>query len=273
MRDRGLLFSIMSLMLVLSVFTLAAYYSTIHVGEEIQSEKMNNIFSDVQTDIEQVLAMNAEVVHDGGRTMVRMNDRMPLEDGVSTLNAYEDHLEGYYAGKINSDIRFFRGSEPEMSIEPVGMVYGYNTYNKQELRVYNETGEARVYAYELYFRVDGNFVNAQDETLSGSRRVKINGTFANTGYEEMFTVSPTESSTVTLNFTTGKVRIHLGRNTIKGVERDNSIRITMLGDIGGEIGANIVFDDMADVGVKTNMSLEVSGPITRRDNVWLTPPV
>jgi hypothetical protein len=271
-RDKGILFSVMSLMLVLGVFNLAAYYSTIHVREDIHAEKTRNMFSDIETDIEDLLVLEADVYADEGKTIIEFNDHIPLENGNTLISDYKNFIEDYYAGKTNSRLTFKAGS-PVFTVKPTEVVYEYNSYNKQEVRIYNQSGQTEVDGFAFYLKFDETPANVTEETTTGSNRIKLNASFPNTGYEETFYISPTEESNITFEFTSGKLVVHAGRNMIHGVERDNSVVLKTVGDTQGFADTRIIFDGMLSAGVKTNMTLQIDGGITRRDVLWLTTPV
>ncbi len=273
MNNRGLLFSILCLMLVLSVFSLATYYVKVGVKEDIYSEKTRTVFADIATDLEDILGINARVYYDSGRTVVSVKDGFPLAGGITQLNEYKNFIENQYSSRVYSEIILSGLNNPEFTLEPTPLIYGYNSYNKDYIRIYNKTGDSEIYAYELYFDYDMNLVNVVDETQGGSKRILLNGSFSNMGFEDTYFVNPSGNSQLTLNFTTGKVFINVGRNSIDGSNHDYSIVLSKQGNTIGEVETRIIMEDIPIVGIRSNISVEFKDNIYRKDAIWLTPQI
>ncbi|MFH1055381.1 MAG: hypothetical protein V1744_04735 [Candidatus Altiarchaeota archaeon] len=268
---KGIIFSIMTLMMALTVLTLAEFYATQTQRADINSEKTRGIFDDIRTDLETLWGVEARVSEGPSGREVLFLDRFPLEDGIALTSRYKDFVEAY-SDRLNSEVKLDIG-DSYFSMPPTGLVYGYPTYEKGEIRVYNASGDALgVEGYDLLISADKNFVNVTEDTAAGSLNVRLNATFPNGGYYREYAVSRSMLSTLEVNLQDSKVTIKLGNNTIDGVERNGSIVVKIAGNITPDIETTVRLGAGDSVGVRTNAVVSVGDTIDREDNIWLTPP-
>ncbi|MFC2163268.1 hypothetical protein ACFLRF_06260 [Candidatus Altiarchaeota archaeon] len=272
MNDKGILFSVMTIILCFGVLTLATYYSTLTVRQDIHSEKVTTIFDDVAGDIEDLILMEPDITYRPDETIVEFRDRFSEDFRPGLVNDYEDFLEGIYSQKANTRIGFKPG-EPVFMIEPTGMAYEYDSYGKAELWIYNVSGNAS--HDEIVFRLtaEHELVNVIAESVAGTKQVGFNCSFPNQDYEATLAIAASATSNITFNLSSGQVVFRLGRNVINGGIHDNSLVASSTGAVDWNLETRIVFAENITVGVRSNMSLAIDDEITRVDGVWLTAPV
>ncbi len=263
------MFSVLTFLLTLSMLTLAAYYITLHPVSGVYAEKTANVFGDAASDYRSLLSVDVEIL-DGS---VVFTDVFPYVNGTQYVNDYEEFIEGEYAGVLNTDIELDAG-QPHMVVEPAGIVYGYSTYNKPSIRIYNASGGADgVDGYDVYVSADKPLLNVTEDESGTGLTVRLNGSFSNGTYYGTHTVAPDTQSAFTFTLDDSKLIVEVGANVIDGVGRNGSLVIRRTGDVISEVTVAVLFDDTAGYGVRTDMYLNVSDVVSKGDWLWLTPPV
>jgi len=266
---RGVVFSVATLLLVLTVLTLASFYAAQSVRPDVGGRRARNAFANAASDIEDLLNMS---VRAEGRGLAVFSDSFPLDGGASAIAAYGSFVGSTYRSAFNSVARLSLG-EPKFFLEPTTIVYGYPSYDKKAVWIYDSAGEGRS-VEELAFAltVNGNLVNVTEDTLPGDMRVSLNASFNNGGFARDYWLSRYGNSTVTLDMGGSKIMVKAGGNILGGFERNGSVSVVVEGSAKPSMETRIRLNE-SDVGVRTNFLLSVDGPVGRSDYVWLTQPV
>ncbi|MFC2154373.1 hypothetical protein ACFLRC_02695, partial [Candidatus Altiarchaeota archaeon] len=62
----------------------------------------------------------------------------------------------------------------------------------------------------------------------------------------------------------------IGRNTIDAVTRDSSLVVSIEGNVNAEVETELSFTgSQQEVGLRTNMLLDVPGNFTRSNKLWI----
>jgi hypothetical protein len=140
--DRGYLYTVLTVMLLLSLFTLAYYFhskaSSQAYSFDIRAEKTANIFDDVQGDLSVLFGLNASV-NRSSVIMVVFEDKIPAGYNISSvLEDYKSFLEDQYSDYANANITLDDSQlEPEFILGSYDFLYTYPDWWKHEVRVYN----------------------------------------------------------------------------------------------------------------------------------------
>ncbi len=269
MRNKGFLFTVLTFMLLLSLFSLASFFASRELPREIYAKKTRGVFDDVRADVEDIWGLEASVARDGNAT-VWFRDTVPAEELSSTLAGYEGFIENNYSDKISSNLSLSGLNGTELSIESTGIIYGYSSMNKTSIRVYNASGQnSSVQKYSIVLNSDRYLSNVVDSSTGGDLGVEISGTFANTNYTASLTVSRTGSSSWLFNLTNSNVTVRIGRNSIDGQTRDSSMVMNVSGsaEVDADTGIELLTNE--SVGVKSSIYLTMIDKITRQDYIWL----
>ncbi len=268
---KGIIFSIMTVMLMSTLVSLAGFYQKLSMDSDISSEKVRGIYSDITSDIKEIVGVTAEVGGEPGARTIMFKDTFPSPKTPDILNEYKTYLEGEYSNTLNTAIKI-DATDPKFIILPTHMVYDYPTYAKNSIRVYNASGDAvGVDGYSIYISSDKNYVNTPEELTSGDLIVIVNASFPNGGHYSEYTLSRTRLSNITLNFTDAKIIISVGNNSISGQERNGSITVEKIGDLTAYVETEVLMPEQEYTGVMSLTAISLEGEINRKDNVWLTP--
>lgn len=273
MDNRGFLFTILTILIAVSLIALASFFATERVRVDLSAEGVNNVFDDVETDIEDILRISASTERSGGYVMVSFRDYFPLKDGANTMRDYEDFIEKLYAPEIRANLSISGLSDSEFTVEPYDLIYGYPSYDKGLIWVYNESGNAdAVERYVVEVDFDENLMGVVNQSTSGDLEVVIDARFANTHYVSSASIARNDSSYWYFNFMDCNCSLSLkfGNNTINGETRNSSMIANLTGDAGGYITTKIFLDEVnEDVGVASSIYLWLKNKVTRGDYVWL----
>ncbi|MBN2014240.1 MAG: hypothetical protein JW778_03580 [Candidatus Altiarchaeota archaeon] len=273
MDNKGFLFTILTILISLSIVSLASFFATERIPRDLLAEKASNVFDDVETDVEDMLGISASIERAGGHITVSFKDNLPLKNGANTMILYKDFIEDHYSQEIGADLTITGLSDPRFTIKPYDIVYGYPSFDKEEIQVYNKSGDAAaIEKYVIEIDFDENLAGVVNQSASGDLEVVINAKFANTEHSSSISVARNDTSSWTFNFLNCNCSLFLsfGGNMIDGENRDSSMTAKVTGNTQGHVTTNIVLEEVEeDVGVTSSIYLRLENKLTREDYIWL----
>lgn len=273
MDNKGFLFTISAILISLSIIALASFFATERISLDLSAEEVNNVFDDVETDIEDILKLSVSIEESSSYVIVSFRDYLPLKDGANTMEDYEDFMEDFYAWEIGADLSLSWLQDSRFTIKPYEIFYGYPSFDKGAIWIYNESGNAdAVERYVVEIDFDENLANVVNKSISGDLEVVLDAKFANTEYSTSISVARNDSSSWIFNFMDGNNSLYLnfGNNSIDGGIRNSSMIVNITGDAEGEITTKIFLDKVSEeVGVTSSIYLWLKNKVTRGDYIWL----
>jgi len=273
MNNKGFLFTILTILIAISIIALASFFATERVKRDLSAEKVNNVFDDVETDIEDILKISASIERSSGYITVSFRDHFPLDNGANTMSEYKSFIEGYYAQEIGSNISISGLSNSTFTIKPYDLTYEYPSYNKEGIWVYNKSGDAdaiKKYLVEIDF--DKNLANVVNQSIPGDLEVVIDAKFANTEYINSISIARNDTSFWSFNLMgcDCNLSLYFGSNMIGGEIRNSSMVANVTGDMEGDLTTSIVLGEVNEsVGVTSSIYVWFKNKLTREDYIWL----
>lgn len=240
MNKRGYLFTVLSYMLIFSLFLLAYNFHNIAQEEkwdgiDLKSmDKIAGIHDDVGTTLEDAFNLQISFTNSSGSTIVTMNESMGSRDYAADLAEYVNYLTGDYQSIVGANISL--GDDGNFKIFPVNLNISYGNTQKDSMTIYgtditsfsvaimvDEQKERREVDREsgdlpFYLEiVDGNGDPHWPAWTHSNNRNRCNSYFANftggttlnismggcEGYPNVVQINTTGPATAVINITTG----------------------------------------------------------------------
>ncbi|MFH0860378.1 MAG: hypothetical protein V1921_04200 [Candidatus Altiarchaeota archaeon] len=268
---KGILFTMLTVLLLLSVFILASYFSKPDSNRDIQGEKTRLIYDDIRSDFEDITGITVTVNQTSDT--ITISDRFPLENGTGLFERYESFINTTYAGKWNTNITLANVGDPAFWIFPYWLKYEYDSLNKTLLRVYNASGNADYVAgYNITLVFHGNIVNVSESTNGGTFEFYLNATFANGSHAFSGNIARDQNSTWFFDFGTSNFTMQAGKNVIAGEERNSTLSYRINGsEVTSQIAIKFQATE-ANIGMRPNLFINITDKVKKADYVWITPP-
>lgn len=176
MNNRGYLFTVVTVLMLMSVFTVAYYYHSrqaLTTYYEITPYKNRAVDDNVKVNSQDVLGLYVQIARNRNVTITFV-DHVPSPYNVTAaILDYAAHINNKSKMDINSNITYdVAGFDRLFPIEPFGYVYGWVDDFKRGIRVYNTTVETdNINGYDITANFTGE--NIQDtiyqeaENMSG----------------------------------------------------------------------------------------------------------
>jgi hypothetical protein len=255
---RGYLFSALTVLMFLSLFTVTAYFYGKDLSSrrlDIHHEKTAGIFDDVTSDLKSILNLTTDL-NNTAKATYGFHDRIPAYWNVSeAVGAYATFLNTTYAREINSVIYLDTGhmssstASVDFILQPFLYSYGYGNLTKEELWLRNYTldDEPEWINLTLDFGDEGinDLIWLESEDLSGADTVVSDNGASRDEYLQDFTLASTTISVpFTLNYTlwVRTVYDNASRNFTVQVDGVNSTRFDIR-DVGATSLAYRWFND------------------------------
>ena len=152
--NKAYMFTILGYLLVTSVFGLAFLYSSISRDQHAKtnvlrgSEKVFAITKGIESDLQEILDLSAT----SAETTITIYDHMTADYNIQNLlSEYVAQLSSYEPVNIS-----FSPGGPNFRINPQNMTYEYDTFVKNQIRIYDDVPPQ---SYSVILSVLGNVVN------------------------------------------------------------------------------------------------------------------
>ncbi len=190
MNDRGYLFTVVTVLMLMSVFTVAYYYHSrqaLTTYYEITPYKNRAVDDNVKVNSQDVLGLYVQIARNRNVT-ITFEDHVPSPYNVTAaILDYAAHINNRSRMDINSNITYDVGGFDRLfPIEPFGYVYGWPDDYKGGIMVYNTSVETdNINGYDITANFTGE--NIQDtiyqeaENMSGYSALAASGS-ASGGY-------------------------------------------------------------------------------------------
>jgi len=136
---RGYMFTILTVLMFLSLFTVTYYFwgkSMASAGADITAQKTAGVFDDVAGDLSSLTGLMARI-DTTDPVVVRFDDRVPAAwDVTASVRNYSVFLQGAYADEIGAKIEFSPGSlsattaASDFRVYPYMFSYGWSNNSK-----------------------------------------------------------------------------------------------------------------------------------------------
>lgn len=268
---KGILFTMLTILMMLSIFLFAAYFSSQGIIRDISSEKTLNIYDDIRADIEDMVRISVTVNQTADT--VAFTDHFPFDNGTGILPEYETFINTTYAKHVNSNITLGNLSNSTFTVLPYGLKYEYNHFNKTILRIYNTSANADdVTGYNSTLVFYENVISITESTSAGALNFYLNATFANDTHEFSGNVARDANSTWFFEFGDSNFTLHVGINSINGEDKNSTLVYVINGTQVDSVNV-VEFTSTEDIiGVKSSIYINILDKVKRSDYLWITPP-